>query len=32
LQKRSVLNFLEESLVAHRSGTQTPALVMPRSD
>ena len=29
LQKRSVLNFLEESVVAHRAGTQAPALVMP---
>lgn len=29
LQKRSVLNFLEESVIAHRSGTPAPALVMP---
>jgi len=29
MQKRSVLNFLEESVVAHRLGTQAPALVMP---
>ena len=30
LQKRSVLNFLEESVIAHRSGTPAPALVMPK--
>ncbi len=30
LQKRSVLNFLEESVVAHRSDTPVPALVMPK--
>jgi transposase len=30
LQKRSVLNFLEESIIAHRSGTPSPALVMPK--
>lgn len=30
LQKRSVLNFLEESVIAHRSGTPSPALVMPK--
>jgi transposase len=30
LQKRSVLNFLEESVIAHRSGTAAPALVVPR--
>ena len=30
LRKRSVLNFLEASVVAHRSGTQAPAFVMPK--
>ncbi len=30
LQRRSVLDFLEESVIAHRSGTPTPALVMPK--
>ena len=30
LQKRSVLNFLEESIIAHRSGTPAPALVAPK--
>jgi len=30
LQKRSVLDFLEESVIAHRSGTPAPALVMPK--
>jgi len=30
LQKRSVLNFLEESVIAHRLGTPGPALVMPK--
>jgi transposase len=30
LQKRSVLNFLEESIFAHRSGTPAPALVVPK--
>lgn len=30
LQKRSVLNFLEDSVIAHRAGTPTPALVMPK--
>jgi transposase len=30
LQKRSVLDFLEESVIAHRSGTPTPALVVPK--
>jgi transposase len=30
LQKRSVLNFLEESIIAHRSGTPSPALVVPK--
>ncbi len=29
LQKRSVLDFLEESVIAHRSGTPAPALIMP---
>ena len=29
LQKRSVLDFLEKSLVAHRSGTPAPALLGP---
>jgi transposase len=29
LQKRSVLDFLEESVIAHRSGTTPPALVVP---
>ena len=29
LQKRSVLEFLVESVIAHRSGTPAPALVMP---
>ncbi|GAC1451964.1 MAG: IS66 family transposase [Isosphaeraceae bacterium] len=30
LQKRSVLEFLEESVIAHRSGTPSPALVIPK--
>ena len=30
LQKRSVLRFLEESVIAHRSGIQPPALLMPK--
>ncbi len=30
LRKRSVLNFLEESIIAHRSGTPAPALVVPK--
>lgn len=30
LPKRSVLNFLEESVIAHRSGTPAPALVIPK--
>ena len=30
LQKRSVLNFLEKSVIAHRSGMTAPALVMPK--
>ena len=29
LQKRSVLDFLEKSLIAHRSGTPGPALLRP---
>jgi hypothetical protein len=29
LQKRSVLDFLVESVIAHRSGATAPALVMP---
>lgn len=29
LQKRSVLDFLVESVIAHRSGTPAPALLMP---
>ena len=29
LQKRSVLDFLVESVIAHRSGTPAPTLVMP---
>ncbi len=29
LQKRSVLDFLVESVIAHRSGAPAPALVMP---
>ena len=29
LQKRSVLDFLVESVIAHRSGTLAPALVVP---
>jgi transposase len=32
LQKRSVLNFLEESLIAHRRGGAAPALVVPKQD
>lgn len=32
LQNRPVLNFLEESIIAHRSGTPAPALVMPKVD
>lgn len=32
LQNRSVLSFLEESLIAHRSGTPAPALVIPKQD
>lgn len=31
LQKRSVLNFLEESMIAHRSGSPAPALVVPKA-
>ena len=30
MQERSVLHFLVESVVAHRSGTPAPALVMPK--
>ena len=30
LQKRSVLNFLEASIVAYRAGTTAPALVVPK--
>jgi transposase len=30
LQNRSVLDFLEESIIAHRSGTPSPALVVPK--
>lgn len=30
LQKRPVLDFLEISIIAHRSGTPTPALLMPK--
>ena len=30
LQKRSVLDFLEETLTAHRSGLPAPALLKPR--
>jgi transposase len=30
LQRRSVLDFLEASIIAHRSGTAPPALVMPK--
>ncbi len=29
LQKRPVLDFLEEAVIAHRSGTAAPALVIP---
>lgn len=29
LQKRSVLDFLEDSVIAHRAGTPAPALLMP---
>ena len=29
LQKRSVLNFLEEAIIAHRSGTPSPARLVP---
>jgi transposase len=32
LQKRSVLSFLEESVIAHRSGTPAPALLVPSPD
>ena len=32
LQRRSVLEFLEDSITAQRSGTQAPALVMPKWD
>ena len=32
LQERSVLNFLEESVIAYRSGAPAPALVMPKQD
>ena len=32
LQKRSVLNFLEESVVAYRLGTPSPALLIPKLD
>lgn len=30
LQKRSVLSFLEESVIAHRLGTPAPALLVPK--
>ena len=30
LQKRSVLDFLEESIIAHRPGTLSLALVVPK--
>ena len=32
LQKRSVVDFLERSVVAHRSGTPAPALLVPSRD
>jgi transposase len=32
LQKRSVLDFLEESVMAHRLGIPTPALLVPKAD
>lgn len=32
LQGRSVLNFLEGSVIAHRNGTPAPALVVPQPD
>lgn len=32
LQKRSVLTFLEESVIAHRLGAPAPALLVPKSD
>jgi transposase len=32
LQKRSVLDFLVESVIAHRAGTLAPALIMPKRD
>jgi len=32
LQKRSVLDFLVESVIAHRMGTVAPALIVPRVD
>jgi transposase len=30
LQKRSVLDFLVESVIAHREGTLPPALIVPK--
>ena len=32
LQKRSVLDFLVESVIAHRAGTFAPALIVPKPD
>jgi transposase len=32
LQKRSVLTFLEASVIAHRLGTPAPALLIPKQD
>lgn len=32
LQKRSVLSFLEESVIAHRLGIPAPALLVPKQD
>jgi len=32
LQKRSVLSFLEESVIAHRRGAPAPALLVPKQD
>jgi transposase len=32
LQKRSVLDFLEQSLIAHRMGSLAPALIVPTPD
>jgi transposase len=32
LQKRSVLDFLEQSVIAHRRGTLAPALIVPNRD